>query len=79
MTTYSRVLVYPDGDVQDAGPELRINQIVDLNGNPLNPPLPTVRMIVYRVYKITADEVRGEHTTRYHLALVRREEMLEYV
>ena len=79
MTTYSRFLVYPDGDTQEAASQLQVNQIVDLNGIPLTPPLPTVRMIVYRVYKITAGESRGEHTTRYHLELVKREEMLEYM
>jgi len=79
VTIYSHILVYPEGDVQNAPSPLRINQIVDLNGIPLSPPLPTVRMIVYRVYKITADESRGEHMTRYHLELVNREEMLDYV
>jgi len=77
MTIYSRVLVYPDGDTQEAVAILRINQLVDLNGNPLQMPLPTVRMIAYRVYKITTSESKGESVTRYHLELVRRDEMFE--
>ena len=79
MTTYTYLLVYPDGDVQEAARQLQINQIVDLNGFPLTPPLRTLRMIVYRVFRITRDEHRGEAVTRYHLELVKREEMLEYV
>ena len=79
MTIYSQILVYPDGDVQEAASALQINQLVDLNGIPLDLPLPTVRMIAYRVYKITTHESTGEHTRRYHLELVKREEMFEYM
>jgi hypothetical protein len=79
MTTYSALLVYPEGDTQEASGRLSINQIVDINGSPLRPPLPTVKMIAFRVYKISKNESRGEHVTSYHLELVRREEMLEYV
>ena len=79
MTIYTRLLVYPNGDTQEARVSLRINQIVDLNGYPLDLPLDTVKMIAYRVNKITTCESRGEETTSYHLELVRREEMLEYI
>ena len=79
MTIYSQILVYPDGDIQEAASELQINQLVDINGNALNTPLPTLKMIVYRVYKIAIHESTGEHAKRYHLELVKREEMLEYV
>ncbi|MBN1685797.1 MAG: hypothetical protein JW852_04035 [Spirochaetales bacterium] len=79
MTLYSYILVYPEGDTQEAAAELKINQLVDLNGIPLKLPLPTVKMVVYRVSKITKYETRAEVVTRYHLELVRREEMLEYV
>ncbi len=79
MTIRTYLLVYPDGDTQEAATELTINQLVDLNGRPLVPPLPTVKMIVYRVYKITRSETRGEEIIRYHLELVRRDEMLEHI
>jgi hypothetical protein len=75
MTTYSSYLVYPDGDRQDAAAMLRINQLVDINGNPLALPLRTTKMIVYRVYKMTKNELRGEETTNYYLELVRRDEL----
>ena len=79
MTEYSHHLVYPEGDLQEAFQPLAINQLVDINGRPLTLPLPTLKMIVYRVYKITKSESRAEHCTKYHLELVRRDEMLEHM
>lgn len=79
MTIYTDLLVYPEGDTQEALQQLTINQLVDLNGAPLALPLPTAKMIVYRVYKITKSEMKGEITTRYHLELVRRDELLEHL
>ena len=77
MTLYERRLIYPDGDAQEIDHPLRINQLVDLNGRPLNLPLPTDRMIVYRVYKINTETPVGEEITNYHLELVRRDELRE--
>jgi len=79
MTIYSEQLVYPDGDTQEAAVPLTINQIVDVNGIPLSLPLPTVKTLAYRVFRISKNETRGEHVTSYFLELVRHEEMLEYV
>ena len=79
MTIHSEVLCYPDGAAQEAPITLGIHQIVDLNGIPLDQPLPTIKMIVYRVYKITKKETRAEAIICYHLELVRRREMFEYV
>ena len=79
MTIRSAVLIYPDGDPQDAHVPLRINQVVDLNGYPLEIPLKTPMQIVYRVGKISTREERGEEITFYYLELVRRDEMMEYL
>jgi len=79
VTIRSFLLVYQVGDTQEALSPLSINELVDLNGVPLQTPLPTVKMIVYRVYKITKSETKGEEVTRYHLELVRRREMLENI
>ena len=76
--TYNHV-VYPEGDIQEIPHHLRINQIVDLNGNPLSPPLPTVKMIVYRVYKKRTEEARGEVHTLYYLELLKRNELIGYL
>jgi hypothetical protein len=75
MTTVTRRIVYPEGDTQEIAGQLRIDQIVDLNGNPLTLPLPTTRMIVYRVYRITQREVRGEIVIDHCLEQLGMEEL----
>ena len=74
-----RYIVYPEGDIQEISHDLRINQIVDLNGYPLPLPLSTDRMIAYEVYKITREEDRREASAYYHLALLTRDELSQYV
>ena len=76
MTLHSSFLVYPDGDSQETETQLRIDQIVDVNGYPIVGPLPTHKMIVYRVQKIVKSEDRVEAITRYYLELVTGEELL---
>jgi hypothetical protein len=71
----SFLIVYPEGDSVEIDKGLRVNQIVDLNGNPLPLPLPTSRMIVYRVWKISTRVERGCEETSYHLELVKRPEL----
>jgi hypothetical protein len=75
LTRTSYQVVYPEGDAQEIRHRLRINQLVDLNGNPLPEPLPTALMIVYRVFRMSTDESIGEETVSYHLMLVRRDEL----
>ena len=58
---------------------LNINQIVDLNGFPLNLPVRTSKTIAYRVFKIQKKENLGEEVTLYHLELIGRKELLEYM
>jgi len=72
-------IIYPEGDSQEIEHSLRINQLVDLNGYPLRLPLPTSRMIVYRVQKIKKDYYKGGETINYYLELVTRNELEEYV
>lgn len=72
---YTRVVAFPDGDIQEIDHGLRVRQLVDLNGNPLSLPLPTSRMIVYRVWKITTREERKCEETCFHLELVTRPEL----
>ncbi len=71
----SYLIAFPDGDTQEIEHILRVNQLVDLNGNPLSLPLPTSRMIVYRVWKITTREERKCEETCFHLELVTRPEL----
>ena len=68
-------VVYPEGDSREIEHELRVNQLVDLNGNPLPLPLPTSRMIVYRVWKISTQAGRNIEDIFCHLELVTRPEL----
>ena len=68
-------IVYPEGDTREIEHELRVNQLVDLNGNPLSMPLPSARMIVYRVWKVSTQAERHEESIFYHLELVTRPEL----
>lgn len=73
-----RVVVYPDGGRQEVEHPLRINQLVDLNGLPLQLPLPTPKTIAYRVCAKHTRERRNEDVTEYHLELVPVRELLSY-
>ena len=68
-------IVYPEGDSREIEHDLRVNQLVDLNGNPLALPLPSARMIVYRVWKVSTQVERHEESVFYHLELVTRPEL----
>lgn len=77
MTIYTSYLNYPEGDSKEIEHRLSIGQIVDMNGFPLELPLPTSRMIAYRVSRISSDEVRGEHITIYDLEGLTEPELFE--
>ena len=77
MQLLTRKIVYPEGEDQEISHDLTVNQLVDLNGFPLCLPMPTTKMIVYRVYKIHTRSFRGEDVTSYYLELVRRDELEE--
>jgi hypothetical protein len=69
------MIAYPEGDEREIEHVLSVNQLVDLNGRPLPLPLPTSRMIVYRVWKISTRQERYTEEIRYHLELVTRPEL----
>ncbi len=71
-------LVFPEGDTQEIEGRLPFNAIVDMNGNVLYPPLPTNKMIAFRVTGIKTDEKKGSSTTYHFLDLLSAEELLEY-
>jgi hypothetical protein len=75
MTTETRWLVYPDGDRQETERALRVDEMIDMNGNPLSLPLPHSRVIVYRVWKIRRAEERGELDILHYLELVPEREL----
>jgi len=79
MFMKSNFIIYPEGDVQEIEHSLSINELVDLNGNPLQLPLPTTKMIVYRVYKINVKTPKGEEIRQHYIELVNTYELGQYV
>ena len=78
MTLYNQYIVYPEGDIQEITNTLTVDRIVGLNGVPLQLPLPTPKMIAYRVSKVVKREKKGEVNRYYYLELLTRKDMLEY-
>ena len=72
-------IVFPEGDLQEVKGRLPFNAIVDMNGNVLSPPLPTNKMIAFRVTGIKTDEKKGSSETYHFLELLSAEDLLEYV
>jgi hypothetical protein len=79
MHLTTRRIMYPEGDNREIEHSLSINQLVDINGFPLTPPLPTVKMIVYRVFRIATENLKGEDIVRYYLEQLWRDELEELV
>lgn len=79
MTIETRWVVYPDGDRQEIERLLRVDEMVDLNGNALVLPLRHSRAIVYRVWKIRRVEERGELYVLHYLELVPERELRSLV
>jgi hypothetical protein len=71
-------IVFPEGDVQEIPRRLSINQLVDINGGPLALPLPSSRMIAFRVARIKVNENRGGSETFHFLELMSAEELQPY-
>ena len=72
-------IVFPEGDTQEVNGRLPFNQLVDLNGNLVDLPLPTNRMIIFRVAKIATNDYKGGSATYHYLEQVSARELLEYV
>ena len=72
-------IVFPEGDVQEIRGRLPFNALVDMNGNVLYPPLPTNKMIVFRVNAIKTEEKKGSSETYHILELLSAEELIGYL
>jgi hypothetical protein len=72
-------IVFPEGDVQEVPGRLPFNTLVDMNGNLLSPPLPTNKMIAFRVARIKTNENKGSNETFHFLELMSADELLPYV
>jgi len=71
-------VVFPEGDVQEIPGRLPINDIVDINGNHLAIPLPTHKMIAFKVSRITTNDYKGGSETYHHLEMLSAAELVEY-
>lgn len=74
----TRILIYPEGDTQEIEWTLRFHQVVDVSGRPIKLPVATVRMLAYRVRRISNEETRNEYVTRYYLEQLYPDELAEY-
>ena len=72
-------IVFPEGDVQEVSGRLPFNTLVDMNGNVLNLPIPTNKMIAFRVARIKTNENKGSNETFHFLELMSAEELMPYV
>lgn len=79
MFTNEYFVIFPEGDIQEIPGRLPINSVVDINGRPLPLPLPTNRMVAFRVHKIQTDEDKGKNDTYHFLELLSAEELLAYI
>ena len=78
MHLSTSLIAYPEGEEQEIDRLLPFGALVGLNGVILEPPLPTHKMIAYRVEKIRRMEERGETTVIHYLELVPADELLEF-
>jgi hypothetical protein len=79
MFTSEYYIVFPEGDVQEIRGRLPFNAIVDMNGNPLALPLPTNKIIAFRVTRIKTEEKKGKNITCHFLELISAGELCEYI
>lgn len=75
----TRRLVYPEGDEREIEWSLSFNQVVDVGGRPLDLPLPTARMLAYRVRRISTENLRNEDVITYALEQLFPDDLAEYV
>jgi hypothetical protein len=78
MRYATRQIVYPEGDRQEIDWTLNFGQLVGVSGRPLGLPVPTVRMIAFRVKRISTEETRNEDITSYYLEQLFPEDLAEY-
>jgi hypothetical protein len=78
MTVDEFYIMYPEGESQELETSLRIDELVDLNGHRLALPLPSPRVIAYRVTKIRHTEERGIHAVLHYVELVPALELASY-
>ncbi|MDR1210999.1 MAG: hypothetical protein LBK40_02075 [Spirochaetaceae bacterium] len=79
MTINEYFIVFPEGDTQEIPGRLTVNALVDINGRELELPLPTNKMIAFRVERIKVKEDRGGSQTLHFLEQLSADELLPYL
>ena len=72
-------IVFPEGDTQEISGRLRLNQVVDVNGNPLPLPLNTNKIAAFIVNRISTNDYKGGSETYHYLEQLSAQELMEYV
>ncbi len=75
---YEYYIVFPDGETREIEHQLPVNALIDINGYPLQLPLPTHKMIAYQVCQKRTKEERGVVATLYVLEQLNAMELLGY-
>jgi hypothetical protein len=78
MTLFESYVIFPDGERREINHLLKAGDLVDINGNPLDLPIPTNRMIAYHVAGRRTNEERGVITTTFILEQLNSDELLAY-
>lgn len=79
MTLYEYYIIYPEGESLEIPSALPAACLLDLNGNPIKPPLPTNKMIAYQIAGKRTREERGTVKIFYILEQLNAQELLDYV
>jgi len=72
-------IVFPEGDTQEINGRLRLNEIVDVNGNPMPLPLKTNKIAAFVVNRISTKDYKGGSEIYHYLEQLSAQELMEYV
>lgn len=78
MTLYEYYVIFPDGEKREIRRPLPAGALVDINGNALPGPLPTNKMIAYRITGKRTVEERGIVRIIYSLDQLSADTLLDY-
>jgi hypothetical protein len=78
MFTEEFYIVFPEGDVQEVSGRIPFNAMIDMNGNVLRLPLPSNKIIAFRVARIKTNENKGGNETFHFLELISADELLQF-
>ena len=72
-------IVFPEGDTQEINGRLRLNEVVDVNGNPMSLPLKSNKIAAFIVNRISTKDYKGGSEIYHYLEQLSAQELMEYV